>query len=601
MIHRILNTTAIFFISCAISALVVGASPTVPFVPVAVGGAAYGKAGTRLLVVGGNAMTNTLAGPNLNQFFALDLTVPWQASSPAWIEMNNKSVPTQTLFTGAVSVDGSLFVTFRSGNILSYRYRIDKDEWSPSAVVVQDPQVVGLFPATDLSTDSTSGNIYVAGGYQGDDTQMYVYDPAKDAMLPSFSIPSNQLLDRNSYAAAYVKSRQSIFYFGGIARNGITSPGDITEFVSATQTWSTLSFSGNPGVSRPPHRVNLCMVANDDGTKVVVFGGVLDNSIWATDIWVLDVQTLLWTMGPVNQLPRQNPVCAIAGNTFVAWGGFDPTDSIGTTVLYDIGLNQMVSSYTPSASYVAASNKGSKNIIIISTCSVLAIVVVLGLSYWIFRRRKTTMGSYLSIGSSKRNRNSEPSSFISIRDSVFSSMPESATAIKMVDYLEHSGRRQEHPLRPVSSSNRGTGFQPYSVNYDHRRDPQKLEQQQYQQQQQRSSQPNRTSKYEYDPYPIRQVQDPHAYRPQDDPTIAALKEKRILKREIEKQKLELELQKQQMKLEQQRQELLRWNPNRAALSDGVGVEPVRAAVVGGTAGAEGSAQVPAMKKRDGVR
>lgn len=240
MIQRLLGTTVFFFINCVFSFLVAGAVPTAPFVPVAVGGAAFGKAKTRLLIAGGNAITDSLFGPNLNQFFALDLAVPWSISSPAWVALSSEGAPTQSLFTGAVSPDGSLFVTFRSGDILSYRYRIDKDAWSPSSVAVRDPGRMGLFAAADLSTGSTSGNVYLAGGYQADDTQMYVYDIATDSMLPNFAIPETLLLDRDSYSAVYVKSRQSIFYFGGIARDGIVSPGDLTEFVPSTQAWSVV-------------------------------------------------------------------------------------------------------------------------------------------------------------------------------------------------------------------------------------------------------------------------------------------------------------------------------------------------------------------------
>jgi len=76
------------------------------------------------------------------------------------------------------------------------------------------------------------------------------------------------------------------------------------------------------------------MAVNDSGTKVVVFGGMLDSNNPATDIWVLDVPTLIWTMGPLNQQPRWNHVCAFAGNTtFVAWGGMTRLCCRATTKL----------------------------------------------------------------------------------------------------------------------------------------------------------------------------------------------------------------------------------------------------------------------------
>lgn len=89
-----------------------------------------------------------------------------------------------------------------------------------------------------MSAGNTGGDVYLAEGDQRDDTQMYVYDFTRDSLLPNFAISETLLLDRNSYSAVYVKSRQSILYFGGISRNGVQSPGDLTDFVSPTRVWS---------------------------------------------------------------------------------------------------------------------------------------------------------------------------------------------------------------------------------------------------------------------------------------------------------------------------------------------------------------------------
>ncbi|KAG0050475.1 hypothetical protein BGZ83_004716 [Gryganskiella cystojenkinii] len=201
---------------------------------------------------------------------------------------------------------------------------------------------MGNFAVADLSLDrqlNPDQAIYLAGGYQADDTQMYVYGAGTDAMLPSFAISNMTLIDRNSYAGCYVKSRQSIFYLGGISRDGIKSPGEITEFVPATKSWSFLTFKG-PSAYRPPHRVNLCIVANDDGTKVVVFGG------------------------------------------------YNFTDTLDTMVLYNIDTNQLAFNYTPPPSYLNNDGNESKKIAVI-TCSVLVAVLALaGIGFWFLRRRR---------------------------------------------------------------------------------------------------------------------------------------------------------------------------------------------------------------------
>lgn len=61
------------------------------------------------------------------------------------------------------------------------------------------------------------------------------------------------------------------------------------------------------------------MAVNDNGTKAVVFGGMLDNNA---------------------HVAKKNTV------------GFNYSSSVGSTALYNIGLNQMIYSYTPPASYI---------------------------------------------------------------------------------------------------------------------------------------------------------------------------------------------------------------------------------------------------------
>ncbi|KAF9082483.1 hypothetical protein BGX27_004527 [Mortierella sp. AM989] len=119
--------------------------------------------------------------------------------------------------------------------------------------------------------------------------------------------------------------------------NGQVSQNMVTEFVPTTGSWSTLNvYSQNP-----PHRTDFCMAANDDGSKVVVFGGKLDNGAYARDLWVLDSE------------PRISTTCTVAGTTFVSWGGSNGQQTVdGTAILYDLSSNQYISSYTPPPTYV---------------------------------------------------------------------------------------------------------------------------------------------------------------------------------------------------------------------------------------------------------
>lgn len=59
--------------------------------------------------------------------------------------------------------------------------------------------------------------------------------------------------------------------------------------------------------------------------KMILFGGTGLNGIAQADIHILDLVTSTWTTGKsaeANQA-RTNMACAVAGDSFIAWGGED--------------------------------------------------------------------------------------------------------------------------------------------------------------------------------------------------------------------------------------------------------------------------------------
>ncbi|ORZ10921.1 hypothetical protein BCR41DRAFT_387713 [Lobosporangium transversale] len=260
------------------------------------------------------------------------------------------------MHTAAISTDENTLVTFRatssaSGSALSYRYHILSNSWDQSVVKVQNPTKEGVRAVQD----PVSGLVYLAGGYQSDDSQMYVYNIDTDTMT-MLSMPSNYMVDRLFYAGVYLKSRRSIIYFGGTANNNQSSQNVISEFTPSNGGWLTLNTSGQS----PPHRVDHCMAASDDSSKVVVFGGRFDNGTFARDLWILDVSSLTWTQGDPWFEPRTATTCTVAGSIFLAWGGNNGQRTVdGTIVLYDLNSGQYISSYTPPSYYAnGATNNG---------------------------------------------------------------------------------------------------------------------------------------------------------------------------------------------------------------------------------------------------
>ena len=62
----------------------------------------------------------------------------------------------------------------------------------------------------------------------------------------------------------------------------------------------------------------------DDGTKLVIFGGryfeTFSQNIMG-DMYVLDLDTMVWTRGPDYTTPRIYTTCTIVDDTFLSWGG----------------------------------------------------------------------------------------------------------------------------------------------------------------------------------------------------------------------------------------------------------------------------------------
>ncbi|KAF9343708.1 hypothetical protein BGX26_005326 [Mortierella sp. AD094] len=283
----------------------------------------------------------------------MDLSRAWDATTPVWHLL--QSGPKALDFPSAFSADGQTMVTFRSGvpaygdPASSWLYSVQTNQWSYSKIQVAAPNLGGLFPVTD----PTTGLVYVAGGYNTDNnqtlTQMLVYQFDTDS-ITALTMPANGLIDNLFYRGVWWPQGKSILYFGGYVTSGTLNASQITQFVPSTNTWSTLTVK-NAG---PPAVASFCMAIAEDGSKLVVFGGKLaaTPNIWTGDLYVLDLNTLLWKQGQGYSSHRTFAGCTVVGNsTFVAWGGYDESQTVSSSaIIYDLGSNTYLSRYTPPGS-----------------------------------------------------------------------------------------------------------------------------------------------------------------------------------------------------------------------------------------------------------
>ncbi|KAG9320424.1 hypothetical protein KVV02_007181 [Mortierella alpina] len=324
------------------------ASAQVPNSPLSVSAPAVARTATKLYIAGGNH-TNSL----LSQFYSLDLAVPWNETQPAWTRLADG--PKQELFPAVFSADDKTLITFHSGTLFAMRYSVDTNTWTSATC---RPAV--NFQGVGAVTDPNTGRAYLAAGYTGRRDTMSVYNFVTDKLvsLPGgLPVAEGLFRARAYYGNAWCKYRNSILYFGGYdtALNPIVPENVVTEYQPATNAWSTMMTSGVP----PPMRADHCMTANDDGTKIVIYGGRLSATMgFLNDLYILDTVTQTWRQG-VSGPTRVYAACTVAGNQLLLWGGLDEAKNrVDATVhVYNLDLDTWGSSYTPPASYLDSAKR----------------------------------------------------------------------------------------------------------------------------------------------------------------------------------------------------------------------------------------------------
>ncbi|KAF9125217.1 hypothetical protein BGW39_007562 [Mortierella sp. 14UC] len=317
------------------------ASPT----PTPVWGSGTARTPTRFFIQSGSpALTPNNPYPTVNQFFYLDLAVPWTSTAPAWVQL--RPGPQMNNFPATASADSKTLFFFRiPGSSPAYQFSVETGNWLPASAAFKSPTGEGIAAVTDPNTDL----VYIAGGYSDDahtllDVWNWKTGQITNSLLPS---PTVAFADRSYYTGVWCKSRQSILYWGGYS--GSATRNNVLTELKPPGEWSTLTTTGT-GL---PLLADHCMAINDEGTKLIVYGGRLETDVFSSQIFILDIPSKTWTTGPLGALPRAYMSCTFAGNQFIAWGGIHTMTQVanGEAVIFDVPSNAWVKQYTPPASY----------------------------------------------------------------------------------------------------------------------------------------------------------------------------------------------------------------------------------------------------------
>ncbi|KAF8932932.1 hypothetical protein BGZ47_011096 [Haplosporangium gracile] len=315
--------------------------------PIPVSGPTYARTSLKWYILAGQPSTVDGTLP-IGQFYSLDLATPWSADAPAWKRL--QPGPQQSIFPAVFTADQKTMVVFHIGGLYSvYKYTVATDSWATSSMKFPDSGVQGVGAVTDPST----GLVYMAAGYT-DRNSMDIYNPATDSVSQSkLPDPATTFPSRWYYSNSWSQQRKSVLYFGGYNITNNAANNAVSEYIPSATTWNTMATSG----TAPANRADHCMASNDDGTKIVVYGGRLANNVFSGEVFILNTVTGAWTQGAPGQ-PRLYAACTIAGDQLLIWGGAT-TGSVmadSPVMVYNMATNAWVPNYTPPVAYVAAAS-----------------------------------------------------------------------------------------------------------------------------------------------------------------------------------------------------------------------------------------------------
>ncbi|KAF9922224.1 hypothetical protein FBU30_007695 [Linnemannia zychae] len=156
----------------------------------------------------------------------LDLSVTFSSTAPAWTKLADG--PAQHVFPATFSSDEQTLYVFHVDNTNSpWEYSVKNNSWREiSEVKFQDSGIEGIGAVTDPRT----GLIYLAGGYRKE----------------TLDFPAMKYME--------------IF-------DPVTSTLHIEDLPAPEKVFALTQGSA------PPVKADHCMAANEDGTKIAIYGG----------------------------------------------------------------------------------------------------------------------------------------------------------------------------------------------------------------------------------------------------------------------------------------------------------------------------------------
>ncbi|KAF9120905.1 hypothetical protein BGX30_002890 [Mortierella sp. GBA39] len=232
-----------------------------------------------------------------SQFYALDLTQDWNATSPPWKAL---TAPTTTVTqissqSMTISPDRQTLTLWSVFPTAAVNYSIADASWT------KVPLSVGLAISGNslrAASDPATGAVYIPGVGPLNTNYMVRYNYLT-GLVTLISIPLALVPALDSYSFVWCQPRKSFLLFAG----NVSNVNAFSEYSPSTSQWTQLKTNAY------------------NGTKMILFGGDGSGPSVAS-LSILDIPTMTWTIGKDAPDARSEMACAVAGDNFVVWGGY---------------------------------------------------------------------------------------------------------------------------------------------------------------------------------------------------------------------------------------------------------------------------------------
>ncbi|KAG0029045.1 hypothetical protein BGZ82_008154, partial [Podila clonocystis] len=333
--------------------------------------------------------------------FALSLNSSWSIRYPTITKLQD-GIPT-FYSPGTLLNDGITWLNIRSSSQAA-SYNIQAGISTPSPTISAFNNLVGLRAVTDAAT----GDVIIPNGYSSinnTSTNTMRYSPSTSTATPLLQPPD--LNNLTFYAIAWSSSARAAFMFGGYYPLTQSDTASLYRLDSGATAWTKVETTGGPTA-----RESACMVPANNGTKLIVFGGLRAPSTFLGDISIFDVTTSTWAKGQDGgeTRARTGHVCAVSGDKFVTWGGegaltLSNPSNVEVVSVYSMATNTWLDQYVVPGSEVPPPPSDpvpeplalGPNIPVVAGACGAGLVVITGLLIWIYRRREARVRAAASL------------------------------------------------------------------------------------------------------------------------------------------------------------------------------------------------------------